>query len=60
MQHLKISCQKHKIGCLLLSSRYKTNYMYMKTCLFLHAHFTETMKVLDIFFKKAYGEKLIY
>ena len=33
---------------------------YAKTCSFLHAHFTETIKVVDILFKKAYGEKLIY
>ena len=45
-----ISCQKHKIGCLLLSSRYITNYM--KTCSFLHAHLTETIKVVENWFKK--------
>ena len=48
MKHLKISCPKHKIGSLLLSSRYMTNYM--KTCSFLHAGFTETMKVFENLF----------
>ena len=48
MKHLKISCQKHKMYSLLLSSRYMTNYM--KTNSFLHAHFTETMKI--VCFKK--------
>ena len=32
---------------------------YMKTCLFIHAHFTETMKVVENLFKKVFGEKLI-
>ena len=50
----RISCQKHKIGSLLLSSRYKTNYI--KTCSFLHAHFSGTMKVVKNLSRKAYGE----
>ena len=51
MKHLAISCQKHKIGSLLLSSRCMTNYM--KTCSFLHAHFAETNKVVDNLFEKS-------
>ena len=43
MKCIKISCQKHKIGSQVLSSRYRTNYI--KTCSFLHAHFSETMKI---------------
>ena len=46
--HLKISSQKHKIDSLLLSSRCITNYM--KSCSFLHAHFT-LMKVVDYLLK---------
>ena len=57
MKHLVISCQKHKVGCLLLSFRYITNFL--KTCSFLHAHFTETIKVVENVFKRAYGKKLI-
>ena len=58
MKHLKIGCQKHAIDNLLLSSRYITNYM--KTCPFLHPHFTEPMKVVaNLFLKKTYGENLI-
>ena len=78
MKHLKINCQKHKIGNLVsstyssdseLSSRCMTNYM--KTCSFLYAYFTETMKEVEnlflkkklmvknyLFLKKVYGEKL--
>ena len=33
---------------------------YMKTCTFVHAHFTETMKIVENLFEKAYGEQLIY
>ena len=58
MKHLKISCQKHKIGSQVLSSRYKTNYI--KTCSFLHAHFTETRKIVENLLRKAYGETLKY
>ena len=55
MKHLKVSCQKYKMDSLLLSSRCVTNYM--KSCSFLHAHFFELLKVVEIFFlKKAYGE----
>ena len=50
MERLKNSCQKHKIGGLLLSAKCLTNYM--KTCSFLHAHFTDTMKVVENLFKK--------
>ena len=50
----QISCQKQKIGSLLLSSRYKTNYI--KTGAFLHAHFSGTMKVVENLSRKAYGE----
>ena len=50
MKHLKISFQRHKIGSLLLSSRYMTNYM--KTCSFLHADFTESMEVVENLFLK--------
>ena len=50
MERLKISSQKHKIDILLLSSMYMTNYM--KTCSFLYAHFTETMKVVENLFLK--------
>ena len=53
MKHLKISCQKHKIDSLLLSSRCMTNFI--STCSFL-----KIMKVVEDLFKKAYGEKLIY
>ena len=53
----QISCQKHKIGNLLLSSRYKTNYI--KTCSFLHVHFSGTMRVVEHLSRKAYGETLI-
>ena len=54
----QISCQKYKIGSLLLSSRYKTNYI--KSCSFLHAHFSGTMKVVENLSKKGYGETLDY
>ena len=59
MKRLKISCQKHKIGSLVLSSRYKINYI--KTCSFLHAHFSETMefKVDENLLRTAYGETII-
>ena len=50
MKHLKISCQKHKIDSLLLSSRCMTNCM--KICSFLHAHLIELMKVVENLFKK--------
>ena len=31
---------------------------YMRICSFLHAHFAETMKVVEnLFLKKTYGEK---
>ena len=34
---------------------------YIKTCSILLAHFTETMKEVEILFsKKAYGEQLIF
>ena len=51
MKHFKISCQKHKIGSLNLLSRSMTNYM--KTCLFLHVHFTETMKMIENLSRKS-------
>ena len=54
----QISCQKHNICSLLLSSRYKTNYI--KTCSFLHAHFNGTMKEVENLSRKAYGETLNY
>ena len=54
----QIRCQKHKIGNLLLSSRYKTNYI--KTRQFLHAHFSGTMKVVENLSRIAYGETLNY
>ena len=57
MKHFKISCQGHKIGSLLLYSRCMANYT--KTCSFLHADFTEHIKVVEIFLK-AYDEKIIY
>ena len=47
MKHLKISCQKHKIDSLLLSSRCMTNYI--KSCSFLHVHFFDLMKVQEVF-----------
>ena len=46
----KLSCQKHKIDSLLLSSRCMTNYI--KRCLFLHAYFFEFMKVVENLLKK--------
>ena len=54
----QMSCQKHKIGSLLLSSRYKTNYI--NTCSFLHAHFSGTMKVVENLSRKASGETFSY
>ena len=58
MKLLKISCQKHKIGSLLLSPRCITNYM--KTCSFLHAHFTESMKkVENLFIEKLMVKNLL-
>ena len=54
----QISCQKHKIGSLLLSSRYKTNYI--KICSFLHANFNGAMKVVENLSRKAHGETLNY
>ena len=42
---------KDKISSLLLSSRCMANYM--KTCSFLHAHFTETMKIVESLFLKS-------
>ena len=36
---------KHEIGCLLLSQGCITNYM--KTCPFVHVHFTETIKEVE-------------
>ena len=52
MERLKISCQKHKIGGLLLSARCMANCM--KTCSFLDAHkkFTTTMHVVEDLSKK--------
>ena len=50
MKHLKISCQKHKIDSLLLSSRCLTNFV--KSCSFLHAHFFELTKVVKNLFQK--------
>ena len=44
-----ISCLKNKIDSLLLSSRCMTNYM--KSCSFLHAHFFESMKVVETLLK---------
>ena len=54
----KIRCQNHKISSLVLSARYKTNYI--KTCSFLHTHFSETMNVVDNALRNAYGETLNY
>ena len=51
MKPLKINCQKHEIGSLVLSSRCMTKYR--KTCSFLDAHFTERMKVVEHLLKKA-------
>ena len=45
MKHLKISCKKYKIVCLLLSSRCTQNYT--KTCSFQHAHYTESWEVCE-------------
>ena len=58
MKRLTISRQKHKISCVVLSSMYTTNYI--KLISFLHAHFTETMKVVEDLLRKAYGESLNY
>ena len=50
------SCQWYKIGYQLLSSRCMPNYT--KTCSFLHAHYTETQKVVEKFVKNLFnGEK---
>ena len=58
MKHLKISCQKHKIDSLLLSSRYMTNNM--KSCSFLHAHFIEQIIVVkNLFLKKLVVKNLL-
>ena len=58
MKLLMISCQKHKIDSLLLSLRCITNYM--KTCSFLHAHFTESLKMVEnLFIEKLMVKKLI-
>ena len=35
MKHFQISCQRHKIDSMLLSSRCMTNYMNISTCSFL-------------------------
>ena len=56
--YLVISCQKYRIGSLLLSSRCITNYM--KTCSFLHAHFSEARKVVENFVNNTYGGHLIW
>ena len=58
MKRLKISCSKNEIGSLLLSSRCMTNYI--KTCLFLHVHFTETMKVVENLVKKLMLKKSFF
>ena len=42
------SCQRHKLGSLLLSSRCMTNYM--KTCSIIHAHYAESMKMVENLF----------
>ena len=52
MKLLKISCQTHKIGSLIVSSRYKTNYIKN---LFIS---TEAMKVVENLLRKDYGETL--
>ena len=57
MKGLKISCQKHKIGSLTLSSRHKINYI--KTCSFLHANFSEAMKVVENLLRKVMANHLI-
>ena len=59
MKRLKISCQKHKIGSLVLSSRYMYKTNYIETCSFLHANFSEAMKVVENLLRKAYGETII-
>ena len=58
MKRLKINCHQRKLGSLVLSSRYKINYI--KTCSFLHAHFSETMIAVENVLRKAYGEKFNY
>ena len=50
MKHLKVGFETHKLDSLLLSSKYMANYMYTKTCSFLHPHFTVTMKVVASLF----------
>ena len=45
---------KEEISSLVLSSRYKTNYI--KT----QAHFSETVKVVQNLLRKAYGKTLNY
>ena len=50
MKSLKRSCQKHKIGGL---SVIKVQINYMKICSFLHAQFTETIKVVENLLKKS-------
>ena len=54
MKHIKISCQKHKLGSLLLTYRCRINYI--KTCSFLYACFTETIRSWE-FVKKRFMVK---
>ena len=53
-----MSSQRHKRGSLLLSSRCMTNHV--KTCSFLHAHCTETMKVVENLFQRELMMKNIF
>ena len=58
MKCFNMSSQRHKRGSLLLSSRCMTNYV--KTCSFLHAHCTETMKVVENLFQRELMMKNIF
>ena len=58
-ERLYISCQKHIVDSLLLSSRCKTNYM--KNYSLLHAHFTGELKdVENLFLENAYSENFMF
>ena len=53
MKRLKISCQKHiNRQSFIVIQEHINLANYMKTCSFLHAHFTETMKVVENLEKK--------
>ena len=55
----KLSKAENRQSSIVIQVQYKTNYI--KTCSFLHAHFSETMKVhvVENLLRKVHGETLL-